>query len=78
MTTPWQLKHELIHVTEAELARTSRRAYQLTELRPSAGDRRLRRRIRAVLGAFSRARTIRPHPPKSESLSVADVAAEIM
>jgi hypothetical protein len=58
MTTPWQLHQDLMRVTEAEIARASRHASQLTELRLSAGDRR--RRVGAVLGALFRSRRIRP------------------
>ena len=69
MTTPWQLHQDLMRVTEAETARTSRHAAQLAELRLSGGDRR--RRVGAVLGALFRSRGIRPRSRKSESFGVA-------
>ncbi|RSM74093.1 hypothetical protein DMB66_01255 [Actinoplanes sp. ATCC 53533] len=74
MTTPWQLHQDLIRVTEAEIAHTSRHASQLAELRLSAGDRR--RRVGAVLGALFRSRRIRPRSRASGPLGVADAAPE--
>jgi hypothetical protein len=43
MTTPWPtaMQQDLMHVTQAELARTSRQATQLRELRLAGGRRRL-------------------------------------
>jgi len=74
VTTPWQMHQDLLRVTEAEIARTSRHASQLAELRRSAGDRR--HRVGAVLGALFRGRRIRPRSRRSES-GVADSKAEI-
>ena len=55
MTTPWptSMQRDLMQVTQEEIARTSRHAAQVREVRPS------RRRIRAVL-ALLPIRCIRP------------------
>ena len=67
MTTPLPIPmhQDLMHVTQAEIARTSRHASQVREVRLSAGDRR--RRIRAVLAALLPSRRIRPSFGVAES-----------
>jgi hypothetical protein len=61
MTTPLPIpmQQDLMHVTQAEIARTSRHAAQVREVRLSAGHHR-RRPIRAVLAALFPARRVRP------------------
>lgn len=60
MTTPlpMPMQQDLMHVTQAEIARTSRHAAQMREARLSAGPRSSR--IRAALATLFPARRIRP------------------
>jgi hypothetical protein len=66
MTTPWPIPmhQDLIQVTQDEIARTSRHAAQLREVRLH------RRRLRAVLAALRPVRRARP------SFGVAEKRAE--